>query len=63
VLREKGERVKSFYDTTSDARGSWRGAWSGRTQRSRSAAASGRSDGARADLGQPGLRQRGQLGA
>ena len=63
VLREKGERVRSFYDTASDARGSWRGAWSGRTQSSRTAQASGRADGARADLGQPGLRQRGQLGA
>jgi hypothetical protein len=63
VLREKTERVKSFYDTASDARGSWRGAWSGRTRSSRSARASGRTDGARADLGQPGLRQRGRLGA
>jgi hypothetical protein len=63
VLREKNERVKSFYDTASDARGSWRGAWSGRTRSSRSARVSGRADGARADLGQPGLRQRGQLGA
>ena len=63
VLREKGERVKSFYDTASEARGSWRGAWSGRTQSSGAAMASGRTDGERADLGQPGLRQRGQLGA
>jgi hypothetical protein len=63
VLREKGERVKSFYDTASDARGSWRGASSGRTRSSRTARASGRSDGARADLGQPGVRQRGRLGA
>jgi hypothetical protein len=63
VLRQKGERVKSFYDTASDARGSWRGAWSGRTRSSGSAVASGRADGARADLGQPGLRRRGQLGA
>ena len=60
VLREKGERVKSFYDTASDARGSWRGTWSGRTQASGSAIASGRADGARADLGQPGLRRRGR---
>jgi hypothetical protein len=63
VLREKTERVKSFYDTASDARGSWRGAWAGRTQSSRSARASGRTDGARADLGQPAVRQRGQLPA
>ena len=63
VLREKGERVRSFYETASDARGSWRGAWSGRTQTSRSAAESGRADGRRADLGQPGVQQRGQLGA
>ena len=63
VLRAKGERVKSFYDTASQARGSWRGAWAGRTQSSADAAASGRADGARADLGQPGIRQRGRLGA
>jgi hypothetical protein len=63
VLREKSERVKSFYDTASDARGSWRGAGAGRTRSSRTARSSGRADGARADLGQPGLRQRGQLGA
>ena len=63
VLREKSERVKSFYDTASDARGSWRGAWSGRTTSSRTARESGRADGARADLGQPGVRQRGQLPA
>jgi hypothetical protein len=63
VLRQKGERVKTFYDTASDARGSWRGAWSGRTRSSRSARVSGRADGARADLGQPAVRRRGQLGA
>ncbi|MCU1591004.1 MAG: hypothetical protein JWP11_2260 [Frankiales bacterium] len=63
VLREKAQRVKSFYESASDARGSWRGASSGRTRSSRTARASGRTDGARADLGQPGLRQRGQLGA
>ncbi|MBK5305927.1 MAG: DUF2786 domain-containing protein [Frankiaceae bacterium] len=63
VLREKSERVKSFYETASDARGSWRGAGAGRTRSSRAARSSGRTDGARADLGQPGLRQRGQLGA
>jgi hypothetical protein len=63
VLREKSERVQSFYETASDARGSWRGAWSGRTRSSRAARDSGRTDGARADLGQPGLRQRGQLPA
>ena len=63
VLRDKTARVKSFYDSASDARGSWRGAWSGRTRASGAARASGRSDGARADLGQSRLRQRGQLGA
>jgi hypothetical protein len=63
VLREKSERVQSFYESASDARGSWRGAWSGRTQTSRRAQQSGRADGARADLGQPGLKERGRLGA
>jgi hypothetical protein len=63
VLREKGQRVKSFYDEASDARGSWRGVSAGRTRSSRSARVSGRADGARADLGQPGLRERGRLGA
>jgi hypothetical protein len=63
VLRAKGERVQSFYEQASEARGSWRGAWSGRTQTSRGAMRSGRADGARADLGQPGLKQRGRLGA
>jgi hypothetical protein len=63
VLREKCERVQSFYDTASDARGSWRGASSGRTRSSRTARESGRTDGARADLGQSGVRQRGQLPA
>lgn len=63
VLRAKSERVKTFYDTASDAHGSWRGAWSGRTRSSRAARDSGRTDGARADLGQPGLKQRGELPA
>lgn len=63
VLRDKSERVKSFYATASDARGSWRGAWSGRTRSSRAARDSGRTDGARADLGQSGLKQRGELPA
>ena len=63
VLREKSERVKSFYDTASDARGSWRGAHAGRTRSSRAARASGRADGARAHLGQTEVRQRGRLGA
>jgi hypothetical protein len=63
VLRDKSARVQSFYESASDARGSWRGAWSGRTRASGAARASGRTDGARADLGQPGLRQRGRLGA
>jgi hypothetical protein len=63
VLRAKAERVQEFYAGASQARGSWRGPWTGRTAVSRRAAASGRADGARADLGQPGLRRRGQLGA
>lgn len=63
VLREKGERVRSFYRQTSEARGSWRGAAAGRTQISGHALASGRADGRQADLGQPRVRQRGQLGA
>ena len=63
VLRAKSERVQRFYAEASQARGSWRGAASGRTTGSRSALRSGRADGERADLGQPGLRQRGQLGA
>ena len=63
VLREKGERVRSFYESTSEARGAWRGAYAGRTQSSGHAVASGRADGERADLGQPRVRQRGQLGA
>jgi len=63
VLREKAVRVKDYYSSTSEARGSWRGPWSGRTQVSGRAVAAGQADGARADLGQPGVRQRGQLGA
>jgi hypothetical protein len=63
VLREKGERVRSFYQQTSEARGSWRGAAAGRTQISGHALASGRADGRQADLGQPRVRQRGRLGA
>jgi hypothetical protein len=63
VLRAKEERVRDFYADRSEARGSWRGAVAGRTARSRSATAAGRADGARADLGQAGVRQRGRLGA
>lgn len=63
VLREKAVRVQDFYAGASQARGSWRGPWSGRTQVSGRALEAGRSDGANADLGQPGLRQRGRLGA
>lgn len=63
VLRDKSERVQSFYSQTSQARGSWRGPWSGRTAVSGPALAAGQADGHRADLGQPRLRQRGQLGA
>lgn len=63
VLRAKAERVQEFYAGASQARGAWRGPWSGRTAVSSGATASGRADGARADLGQPGLRQRGRLGA
>jgi hypothetical protein len=63
VLRAKAERVQEFYAGASQARGSWRGPWTGRTAVSSRATAAGRTDGARADLGQPGLRRRGQLGA
>ena len=63
VLRDKAVRVQDFYTSTSEARGSWRGPWSGRTQVSGPALAAGRSDGAQADLGQAGVRQRGRLGA
>jgi hypothetical protein len=63
VLRDKAERVKSFYETASQARGSWRGAATGRTQTSGKARMAGMLDGQRADLGQPGLRERGRLGA
>jgi len=63
VLRAKAERVQSFYATASEARGSWRGPWSGRTAVSGRAQAAGQADGQRADLGQPRLRQRGRLGA
>jgi hypothetical protein len=63
VLRAKEDRVRDFYAATSDARGAWRGAVTGRTARSRTAVAAGRADGARADLGQQRLRERGRLGA
>ena len=63
VLRDKAERVQSFYSSTSQARGSWRGPWSGRTAVSGRAQAAGQADGERADLGQPRLSQRGRLGA
>ena len=60
VLRAKGDRVREFYARSSQARGSWRGA-GGRTRVSGRAIASGREDGARADLGQPRLRARPRL--
>ena len=63
VLRDKAQRVSEFYAASSSARGSWRGPWSGRSSVSGSAQAAGRADGSRADLGQPGLRSRGRLGA
>jgi hypothetical protein len=63
VLRAKADRVQEFYAATSEARGSWRGPWSGRTAVDGRAVARGRADGQRADLGQPRLRQRGRLGA
>ncbi len=63
VLRAKAERVKDFYATTSSARGSWRGTWTGRTGVSPRAHDAGRRDGLRADLGHDRLGQRGQLGA
>jgi hypothetical protein len=63
VLRAKADRVQEFYAGASDARGSWRGAAGGRTRVSGSARRAGATDGALADLGQPGVRQRGRLGA
>lgn len=63
VLLPKAERVKAFYESASQARGSWRGVAAGRTQSSRHARASGRADGQRADLGQPRLQERRRLGA
>lgn len=62
MLRAKGERVRAYYAQASAARGTWRGT-GGRTQVSGRAVASGRTDGAQADLGQSRLRQRGRLGA
>ncbi|MCU1672315.1 MAG: hypothetical protein JWN77_428 [Frankiales bacterium] len=61
VLRDKAERVKTFYEGASQARGSWRGAASGRSASSRTARDAGRTEGQRADLGQPRLRSRGRL--
>ena len=63
VLRAKAERVGDFYAETSDARGSWRGAYTGRTQVSAAANRKGRADGEQADLGSSRLGQRGQLPA
>jgi len=63
VLRDKADRVQRFYASTSQARGSWRGPWSGRTAVSGRAQAAGQADGQHADLGQPRLRARGRLGA
>ncbi len=62
VLRAKADRVQEFYGTASQARGTWRGAGSGRTRVSGRAQSAGRTDGRQADLGQGRLRQRGQLG-
>ncbi len=63
VLRAKGARVRDFYATASQARGSWRGTFTGRSFVSGDAQQAGRADGARADLGQDRIAQRGQLGA
>ncbi len=63
VLRAKADRVREFYDRSSAARGSWRGAATGRTRASGRAFAAGREDGERADLGHARLRERGRLGA
>ena len=61
VLRAKSERVQEFYASASQARGAWRGPWSGRTQVSGRAQEAGRRDARAADLGQPRVRQRGRL--
>ncbi len=63
VLRAKGERVRDFYASASEARGSWRGPATGRSRVSGRAFAAGQADGTRADLGHDRLRQRGRLGA
>ncbi len=63
VLRAKGDRVKEFYAAASQARGSWRGAATGRSRVSGRAFAAGQDEGARADLCHDRLRQRGRLGA
>jgi len=61
VLRAKARRVDAYYASASQARGAWRGAASGRTTASAAARRAGTVDGARADLGQPRMRQRGRL--
>ena len=61
VLLGKAKRVRDFHDQHSTARGSWRGPAAGRTRTSWAAQAAGERDGARADLGDPGLPQRGQI--
>jgi hypothetical protein len=63
VLRAKGDRVRDFYASASQARGSWRGPASGRSRVSGRAFRAGQDDGARADLGHDRLRQRGRLEA
>ena len=61
VLLGKAKRVREFHDQHSTARGSWRGPAAGRTRISWAAQAAGERDGARADLGDPGLPQRGRI--
>ena len=61
VLLGKAKRVQDFHAQHSTARGSWRGPAAGRTRSSWSAQAAGERDGARADLGDPGLPQRGRI--
>lgn len=63
VLRAKGARVQDFYQQTSSARGTWRGASTGRTRASSGARQSGRTEGRRADIGQARISGRGQIRA
>jgi hypothetical protein len=61
VLREMAERVRTFHDRESQARGTWRGG-RGDRQVHRSAWRAGQKDGQNARLGAPEVEQRRQIG-